>query len=189
MTKGKRIILTAGHNPTSQGASCDGITEHVLAVEWVGAIRHYIHTLDVQQAVTVIPSGSLSSKIATINNTGGTCCISVHFNGNIPNASGVETLHYRSSKGAELANTVHKAYAPCMRNKDRGTKLGYYRLDANRGFDAFLEQTSVPAIIIEPDFINNYRNIDYCFDHACLNIAYGLLLFCENNKQGRYARK
>ena len=181
MSKGKRIILSAGHNPVAQGASCGGITEHILALDWVDAIRHYIHTLDEHQKVTIIPSGSLSSKIATINSVRGVCCLEVHFNGNIPHASGVETLHYSSSKGTELANTVHKAYAKCMRNKDRGTKLGYYRLDPKRGFDAFLEQTNLPAIIIEPDFINNYANINYCFDHACLNIAYGLLVFCRDN--------
>ena len=173
------IILSAGHYPEAKGASFGGVNEYDLAVEWVETIRNYIHILNPRMRVTIVPTGHLRDKIKTINRIDGCCAMEVHFN-SATYATGCETLHYPSRKGRELAEFIHEMYQPSMRNRNRGVKVGYYRMDRTRGFLAFLEQTNKPAIIIEPEFITNVHYINQYRDQTCLNLAYGLIKYAES---------
>ena len=170
------IVLSAGHHPSRRGGRNDkGITEYSLTLEWVEAIKSAIGVLSPRVEVIVPPSTGLTQKVEFINDTSAILCCEIHFNSNNPKAEGVETLYYPSWESRELATVVHSRYAPNMHNTDRGIKIGYYQQNPRKGLNYFLAKTSMPAVMLEPEFISNLGNIHECKDFACFSIAYGLL--------------
>lgn len=154
------ILLSAGHNPTSQGAAWHRHTEWVEATEWV----NLLHDLLTPSMSMVVPTGNLPEKVDWCNRyPGSALALEVHFNsaadheGN-PVGQGCEAI-YISESGRRwseiLLNSIEHLFKP-----NRGAKKDW------RGL-YFLRQTIMPAVIIEPEFIHLYDNIKNNREEAC----------------------
>lgn len=173
------IIVTGGHHYAAVGAVHEGNGEFPETRLWADTILRYLHELGMK--VTVVANAPLRNKVPSINSlikqTDGDClCISVHFNSSIKGkARGYETLHYPDSeKGIELAEVCQEAMGTVMRGKDRGIKVGYYQMNEAKGVDYVLKATNCPAVIIEPEFIQAFDEIEELREECCLAIATAL---------------
>lgn len=181
------ILLSAGHHQLMKGASFEGFNEHDEALKWVSLIAHHMAS-----DCMVIPAGTLKNKIEFINEVkSGTLAVEIHFNAAINSlgehiGSGCETLHYpTSSIGRKLAQDVQKTLSNYFQ-PDRGVKEGWYRMNPENGPDFFLARTKMPAIIIEPEFIHNKKQIIEMREQCCISLAKTLISIneeIENDKE------
>jgi hypothetical protein len=121
----------------------------------------------------VAPVGKLGRKVHAINEADVDVAIEIHFNGGgSKNTKGSETLYCEGSRrGKKLAQTIQKLLSKAMDNRNRGAKEGWYKMDqpgvvdypgdvdGDEKIDYFLGHTRAPAVIIEPDFIQQRANI------------------------------
>ena len=180
------IAVCAGHHQDAQGATFEGHTEWPEAVLWRDRL---VGVLGEGLALTV-PSGLLRDKVEFINASQAVCAIEIHFNSAMmhgkPVGRGCETLQYPGSvRGGELAYCVHKVLARHF-PPDRGVKEGWYRMDypgrvdydgdveGDEKLDYFLVKTHCPAIIIEPEFIHLWADIERKRAVTCLGMATAL---------------
>lgn len=162
----KKIALSAGHNPKARGACHDDVCEHEVAAAWVSFIAQELPG-DIE--VVFVPTGSLPQKVKAINDAKCDLAIEVHFNAcGGCGAEGCETLYYPgSASGRDAAYYLQAAMAGTgVRN--RGVKEGWYRMDrpgvkdydgdkdGDEAPDYFLKATNCTALIVEPEFIDNY---------------------------------
>lgn len=170
------ILLSAGHNPASKGASYKGFNEYDEAVLWVAILAPLLNAV-------VVPTGSLRSKINFINERRAKLAIEIHFNSALGKVKGSETLYCPGSReGFRAAVLVQNSLSSLM-PPNRGAKEGWYRMDSpdvvdypgdikgDENLDAFLSQTRWPAIIIEPEFIQNKCTIQCNREICCELIA------------------
>lgn len=168
----KYIYLSAGHNPDAQGATYNGVSEYDLTPKWAKAV-FTILTND-GYPCKLVPTGSLTSKVAFINRGGiPTLALEIHFNSNIE-AHGSACLHYPGSKkGIELATNILTEFEKnAIFQPNRGPKEGWYR---DSGIvDYFLRATHCPSVIVEPEFIRNLDIIEREFHKGTQSIAQGI---------------
>lgn len=165
------IYISSGHHEKAQGAKFNDVTEYHFTTEWADLLSKLIDCVRV-------PNGTLSNKVAFINDSAekGDIAIEIHFNSakmwKDQNANGViddgemvnvgrgsETLYYPGSKtGQSLAEKVQQSLSKVL-PPNRGAKKGYYQMNPEKGADYFLERTKCTAIIIEPEFIDNLDKI------------------------------
>jgi len=152
------IFISAGHHPTKPGAKFDRFIEHDEACVWVDIMVNAINNSGNDESPAVkaiaVPPGFLKTKVDFINSrmVNGDIALEIHFNAAVVNGKnvgrGCETLYYPGSeKGKELAEKcqeVLEEYFP----PSRGVKEGW-----------FLAQTRCPAVIIEPEFVQNFQKI------------------------------
>ena len=186
------ILISAGHNPSAKGACNGDICEWDIAINWIEIISKHLTIADVPNRI--VPTGKLSDKVSFINSKKPDIAIELHFNSNI-NAAGSETLYYPGSKkGKELASTIQGEFVNnCIFMPDRGIKEGWYKMDrpgivdysgdvdGDETIDYFLRKTSCTAVIVEPQFIYNLKNIEQHESLGCLSIATGLMKYWLNN--------
>lgn len=163
------IILSPGHNYYARGASYEGFNEYPETLLWAELIAEKIDSMGL--LVTVIRENTLKNKTEKINDI---CldekhclAVEIHFNAvNKGKPSGCEVLYYEGSKGGELLansilNRIADTFAP-----NRGAKEA-------KGF-MFLRATRCPAVIVEVDFVYNYKRIFNNCQKGCLQIAEGI---------------
>lgn len=164
-----KVFLSAGHYPKSPGAGFEGFFEHDEAARWCTVIQ----AMDLD-FIQLVPTGTLKEKAQWINRRAriGDVAVEIHFNDAL-NAkgehigSGSETLYYPgSTRGLALARVVQAELAKLF-PPDRGVKEGWYRGDPSRGPDYFLERVTVPALILEPEFVRNKEVIQSRRGEAC----------------------
>lgn len=174
--------VSAGHNPAAQGAEWKGVTEHSLATRWVESISRAIAALDPQGKVVTIPTGTLSSKIRSVNVADADIAIEVHFNSDLKHSgTGSETLYSPgSSRGEALSKSIQAALSTIC-SPSRGAKEAWYQQGANAGRvpDAFCSQTHCVAVILEPYFIHELERIEANQVAACIAIARTLTEFVK----------
>jgi len=181
------IFISAGHYPSKPGAGFEGFTEYDEAEVWADLIVKYL-----DGEGKLVPTGFLGHKVGFINSRAPDLALEIHFNsfkiwedlnkdGLISDdelkaaGRGCETLYFPgSTNGEKLAEIVHAAITSIF-EPDRGIKEGWYRMQKKNGPDFFLEKTSCPAIIIEPDFIHRKEIIQNNRDACCELIASALL--------------
>lgn len=181
------IFISAGHHPAKPGACYEGFCEHDEAIKWVDLIINYLG--DEGQ---IVPAGVLKEKVNFINVREPNLAMEVHFNSFkmwvdynkdglvtddelVAAGDGSETLYYPGSvSGKTVAETVQKSMSQVFR-PDRGCHEGWYRRNKVNGPIYFLERTKCPAIIIEPEFIDNKDIITQNRDLGCEQIAKALL--------------
>jgi len=154
------IFISAGHHPGKPGAKFDRFIEHDEACCWIDIMAHKFG----EKAIAV-PVGFLKAKVDFINSRmiNGDVALEIHFNAAVVDGknigNGCETLYYPGSeKGKALATVCQEALATFFL-PSRGVKEGWYRMDPKRGADFFLAQTRCPAVIIEPEFVQNFQKI------------------------------
>lgn len=154
------IFLSAGHDPTSKGASYMNFNEFDEASKWVDMISSYFSETE----ISTVPAGSLRDKVRYINTMakvfpGAHIAVEVHFNSaknadGINIGSGSETLYYPGSeKGEKFARIMQKHLSEIFK-PNRGVKEGWYQGNPEKGALFFLKSTKCPALIIEPEFIH-----------------------------------
>ena len=185
------ILLSAGHYPAARGACHNDVCEHEEAVRWVGMIKSAI--IGYHHAVDEVPTGPLmirhpvtrhliGGKIHWINKQRPMAKLvcEVHFNSDVSKTQhGSETLFCPGSvKGAACAAIVQDALGKIF-PPSRGAKEGWYQMirppDPRAKPDAMLSETNPVALIIEPEFIYNYDDIESKRDEACVAIAKALV--------------
>jgi len=168
------IAVSAGHYPAAPGAVYEGFVEHDHAVKWADKVTELLKEQGYK--VTRIPTGHLQDKVHHVNESGAKLAIEIHFNSDAKhNAHGCVTLYCPGShKGERLASLVQSGLSSFF-PPNRGVKEGWYRLDPSRGPDYFLSHTVPPAIIVEPEFVENANKIEANFEVACKMIADGLI--------------
>ena len=179
-----RIIVTGGHHIYRTGAEHEGFSEFPETRAWADLIAQGIkeHAKPSDDlTVTVLASGRLSNKIRTVGIMAkpDDLLIEIHFNSH-PNperkANGFETLICpNSTKGLELAKVVHNAMARVIDKPDRGIHDGYMQRDPSKPILGLLLKTPMPAIIIEPEFIQNSECIVSMREKVCEAIALDLV--------------
>ena len=174
------IRLYVGHDIERQGAAWAGVTEYLLGselVEWIQHPRIKILENDLDLVDTVRHANSDTDCILAAE---------LHFNaGGSANTEGCETLYCPGSeKGLRAAQAFQKAYLRTeekdwgVRTRDRGVKEGWYRMKTNGKIDYFLRRTAMPAIILEPEFIQqacSWFHDAYALKEVAKSIEVGLL--------------
>jgi hypothetical protein len=164
------IILSIGHDAERQGASHFGISEWMLATKLVKFIDHpSIIVVDrtLEETVEVINEWPSHIELAA----------ELHFNSH-PTATGCETLYCPgSANGQDAAEAFQAEYMQhTVTTRDRGSKEGWYKMKPNTFIDFFLKHTAMPAIILEPEFIQvTYHWTEVTLQHIAKNITLGLL--------------
>lgn len=194
------ILVSAGHHPRSRGAHFGDFYEHDEAVIWAQRI---VDILGSDSAI-LVPTGSLPEKLAWIKHhaNNSAAAIEIHFNSaQIPHKTGryeldedgneVEIIEYEhigagsetlfcpgSFSGHRLATMIQNRI--CIVSKpDRGTKEGWYQMNPAKGPDVFLSDTSMPAVIVEPEFIHRRDRIVAMREQGCSAIVGGLLDYVQ----------
>lgn len=156
-----KIALSAGHYPDRQGAYYKGISEY-LAMS-----RLVLELLFTSSDFRMVPTGTLPEKVKYINSGSFDAAVELHLNAcGGCGAKGCETLYYPgSSTGRAMAEWVQSVLPEKLGTRDRGAKEGWYRMDrpgvvdyygdkdGDETPDYFLAKTAMPAIIMEPMFI------------------------------------
>ena len=177
------ILVSAGHNPSRKGAHFGNFYEHDEAVLWRDKIIKSLGRYGVS-----VPTGSLEEKVGFINNNDPTLAIEIHFNAapggynvNSKKWSGSLTLYNPGSKsGKILATEVQSGLDDIFGKHWHGVMEGWYKMDKESGVkDYFLNKTSCPAIIVEPEFIHHEDIIINNRDEACAHITYSLMYMYE----------
>ncbi|MCF1459564.1 MAG: N-acetylmuramoyl-L-alanine amidase [Shewanella sp.] len=178
----KKILVTGGHHYNAPGAVHGDRAEFPETRIWADAVLRYLHELGMP--CTVVSNAPLAQKLPTINNAiykaekeGLECLlIEVHFNSSASGkARGFETLHYPESvEGMKLADVCQTAMASVMSGKDRGSKEGWHRMDKSRGVNYLLKRSACPAVIIEPQFVQAFDEIEERREECCKAIAQAL---------------
>lgn len=151
-----RVFLAAGHYPASPGAGHEGFFEHDEAAVWVKVMVKASPDL-----FSEVPTGDLKSKTKWVNTRcqDGDVAVELHFNSAVDAdgkhvGSGSVTLYMPgSAKGKELAVACQRALSSVY-PPDRGVVEGWYRGDQSKGAYYFLERTTCPAVILEPEFVH-----------------------------------
>ena len=151
-----RIAVSIGHHPQRQGASYADWSEYALCAPVAGfAVREI--TRAGHQAF-MAPAASLVSKVAWINGLEVDLAVEIHVNAGL--GHGCETLYCPSSaRGLDAALAANGHLVSDLSLRDRGVKEGWHRLDPDRGPNFFLKHTKMPALIIEPGFIETERTM------------------------------
>lgn len=190
------VFVSAGHNPLQVGAVFNdtklGVvhTEYAHTSKYANALMSELAKLKIP--AVLVPTGSLSNKIAFINKNAkpGDIAIEIHFNSSPSGkGEGCETLYCpKSVRGEALAKKIQNAITkalPSIRN--RGVKEGWYKMDVpgrvdfpgdkngDEVPDAFLANTKPVSVILEPYFMNEVEGIILHRELICRAIASALL--------------
>lgn len=181
------ILISAGHNDQAKGAAFEGFSEYPETLDWAKAIVARLEIFWKQPAI-LVPPDTLTNKVHFINQVHKQAkvaiALEVHFNsGPAGRVRGSETLYCPGSKrGKQIAEAIQSSLAAFM-PPNRGAKEGWYKMDrpgvkdfptdvdGDETPDYFLRATQCPAVIVEPEFIQNSGTITANCDCCCEAIA------------------
>jgi len=155
-----KIALCPGHHKDSRGAvnHKHGLNEHDEARKVVDALRMLL--LQGGHDVSVF-TGHLTHKITCINNGNFDLALDIHFNAG--GGHGCEVVYVPHSKTRQAqAAVISSSISLYTGVRNRGAKEGYWMGGDNPGTkpDAFVSETSCPAFIPEPLFIDNDAEVE-----------------------------
>lgn len=197
------VAISAGHYPAARGAAYNGTYEYDETVPWQLLLAEKVNEFkggDRHLYVTgkIIGTGKLPQKVAEINAIKGCdLAIEIHFNGAAdPSVSGCETLYYPGSEaGLAAAKQIQIPLYTAMRNKNRGIKEGWYKMDrpgvvdfdgdqdGDEQPDYFLAKTDCTSLILEPDFMGQIENIRAKREQACVVICDSIYALAERKHE------
>lgn len=151
----KPIAISAGHYPEAKGAhnKTYNLWEHDVCYEFALGVIADLEEADIP--TVLVPSETLTKKIAYINKRDCLCAVEIHLNSFTQVASGTECLFYpRSSLGKVLAVYCQQALVYNLNLRDRGV-VARDRL-------TFLSRTRCPSVITESLFLNNDLEVSQC---------------------------
>ena len=159
------ICIDAGHGGTDPGAvSHDNIKEKSITLAIATLLRKRL--LGAGQQVLLTRNNDifvpLSTRCSYANNLKADLFLSIHCNSSLNNkASGTETFCLRKgTRGENLAQHIQHNMIELTRLKDRGVK--------NEAF-CVLEDTHMPAALVEIAFISNFEDKKKLLDNTFQN--------------------
>jgi N-acetylmuramoyl-L-alanine amidase len=162
------VCISAGHNPSKQGAEYKGLTEYTEATGWAVLLTSM---LSEDISVDYVPTGELSDKVDFINSADPALAIEIHFNSAMSGGEhvgrGSETLYMPGSVNGKAAAKIMQANLSGLFAPDRGIKEGWYQMDPEKGADYFLRKTRCTALIVEPEFIHRTNIIQTNRKNGC----------------------
>lgn len=158
--------LVIGHSAKSRGAAAllesgGWLTEYEFNADLVDPIKQRCRV-----PITVYTrTHGLASLVKQINADGPDFIVSMHLNSSEnPEAHGTEVLHYhRSSIGEHLAVIMAGRLTRALGTVPRNT-TGVKPVDSEQRGGFLLSHTRAPAILCEPLFISNPRELDRLLD-------------------------
>lgn len=150
------ILISFGHTEDKPGAKGNSYTEYDFTKPWAERIYEIIKA-KVDNTI-LVPEGGLKEKVEFINSNDPLFCVEVHFNANIPNAKGSETLHFpESTTGKWIAEKYQEEFEKrFIFQPNRGAKDGVYWSNGEiAGTLYLLRATRCPTVILEPEFMSN----------------------------------
>ena len=189
------IILCAGHDKKSVGASYNNFNEYDEAVKWVQLIHDSIVS-DYEYPCAIVPdlrtvdptqtaNDVYAGKVRWVNaHDMALLAIEIHFNSDESKRQrGCETLYMPGSeKGHEAAKIVQAELAGLF-PPSRGAKEGWHRMDkpgrvdypgdvdGDENINYWLRATYPVALALEPEFIYNRETIEDKRTAACAALA------------------
>jgi N-acetylmuramoyl-L-alanine amidase len=169
----KTVIIDPGHGGTNPGAVnmmgtpndlTDDVQEKNLTLMLAYLMIPILAEMPIKAYLTrtADETVALSSRVKYANTVNADLAISLHFNSAIYKASGFEVFHAAQSEAgkrwAELAvGNLAEAF-PDARNRgakpdNQSQHSGLY----------FLQRTSMPAILVEPSFINTHEGLMWTY--------------------------
>ena len=154
------IIISFGHTKDKPGAEGESHTEYEFTKPW--AERVYEIIKEKVENTILVPEGELKEKVEFINNNDPLFCVEIHFNANIPDARGSESLHFPESEtGKRIAEKYQEQFEKRrIFQPNRGVKDGVYWSNGEiAGTLYLLRATTCPTVILEPEFMSNEETI------------------------------
>jgi len=137
------IALIPGHSSDSPGACGGGLCEW----PWALTVCHMAERR-ISASTVVERKAGLGALVQRLNDKAVEAVVSLHLNAFDGSVSGCETLHYPASgEGEGLAREIHPEIVRAMGGPDRGIK--------ERRDLAILSDTTMPAVLLEPAFVDN----------------------------------
>lgn len=159
LNQAMKIAICPGHHAAAKGAVSR--TYKVNEYDEAAKVIPYLTQELTNKGYEVeVITGLLSKKIKKINAGGFALAIDLHFNAG--GGQGCEVIYCpNSAERARQAGILSAQIASVLGTKDRGGKEGWYQSGDNPGTepDAFVSQTSCPAFIPEPLFIDNDEEV------------------------------
>jgi N-acetylmuramoyl-L-alanine amidase len=166
------VVLDPGHGGQDSGAMCGGTMEKDLTLDIARRVDRLLDSQGIATLMTRLGDSyvSLADRAAFGNRANDSIFISIHFNGDKPVASGVETYYasHQIASGSTLASWlpffsrqpsnspkpesqtlagfIQEALVARTRSVDRGTQAKQFFVIAN---------VTSPAVLIEGGFITN----------------------------------
>lgn len=176
-----KIALSAGHQPTQQGAHVSDVSEYGITCQIIGESINLLSKLG--HEAWLIGAGFNVDQVKQINELDCDCGLELHFNSfSDPKFRGTEVLHAGSRAGIQLAGCLQKSLVASLKTKDRGIKIGYYQLNPSKPLDYMLERTNCPFVIVEPLFLSNpddFLILQKSYSTIACAIVDGLIQFTE----------
>lgn len=153
--------LVIGHHPDAQGATNDEqqVTEwayNSTLARMVGARLNYARLYTRPEPGTA----GLGPLAEALNEDEPDAVVSFHLNSFNEEAEGCEMYHYPgSTEGKRLASILQGKINAVLENSDRGVK-------AEKDY-ILLRETTMPAVICEPAFIDNVEDFIRCQSRTC----------------------
>ena len=171
-----QVFVSVGHDRHRKGAKCTYTDEYEydILIQLTQYLMEELVELDVN--ATKVYSDVLGNAIDEINKNcdSDSIAIETHFN-NFKSVSvgGCETIYCKgSTKGKELANDIQNSLLAHLQVKDRGL--------LERDNLAFLNDTKCPAVITEPFFLSNKKEVERFLENDreanLRNIAYSIAI-------------
>lgn len=166
-----KVVISVAHNAKDKGASWDGLAEFDESMRWSEIVASALNQSGISTGLIV--GNGLTQKVKDVNILNAMLAVEIHFNANGGGpASGCETLYAPGSvKGKAYASILQRHVCAALKNKDRGIKEGWYKMDrpgikdfpgdvdGDETIDYFLRATNCPALILEPEFIERGSSI------------------------------
>lgn len=168
------IALVVGHEPAKPGATGRWLDDHFrekMINEYsynVLVSRLTRDMLDSAPDLKVLDirrqkAGGYGKLPAAVNATGAHFALELHFNAFNETATGTETLHWhRSARGKHFAGIVQRHMLIALGLRDRGLKA----IDEDGRGGWFLGKTRMPAVITEPFFGSNPKEMEHAMRHT-----------------------
>lgn len=156
-----KILVSIGHHADAQGAKHKQLTEYTEATAWASIVLCHLGDIGI-----AVPPGTLRQKVAFINEhrIGASLAVELHFNAAVNSVGenvgdGCEALYYPGSElGKRYATHITEQLGEVL-PPNRGAAVGWYRRNPDKGPNYFLSRTSMPAVIVEPEFVHNAGRI------------------------------
>jgi len=175
-----KIAISAGHTPSSPGASHEEITEYGLSSAVVGDL---IYRLDkMGHEAWIVGADGNKNQVKAINKLNADFGFELHYNNmaSKPAWNGSLVMHAGSEKGMGLAKCINKEVVDMLGTRDRGIFKAHYQLDKRKELITIVKYTKCPFVVVEPLFLSNpddRKKIDITL--LSVGILRGLLAYWE----------
>ena len=149
------ICIDAGHGGNDPGATNKGLKEKDIVLDISKKIRDILKYWGYETMLTRNTDEfiELGKRADIANELNAELFVSVHINAaSTSNADGIETYHYPGSvSGIDLAEVIQDNLIKNTTESNRGVKEAEF---------VVLEETKMPAVLVELDFITNSNSVE-----------------------------